>query len=390
MSATTAAIVGIGATAFSQDSGRSELHLSVEAILAAVTDAGLAVHDIDGLVSFDMDTSTSGEVARSLGLPTVRFFPTTSYGGGGTCSTVQLAAIALGSGDAEVVVCYRGLNERSGTRFGLPAPLPSGSGATAAVVARSWGATFGLVSPADTWAMLARRYMHEYGACSADFGRVTVAAREFAATNPRARFHGRPITLEEHQASRWIVEPLHLLDCCMESDGAVAVALTRLERARDLRQPPVVVAAAASGFAQGQLGMAGFYRDELSGLPELQEIGKRLWQRAGAGPGDMDLAILYDHFTPSVLFQLEALGFCARGEAPAFVDDGNLGLAGTLPVNPHGGQLGEAYIHGFNGVAEAVRQLRGSAVNQVQGASRAVVTSGTGLPTSGMILEIAG
>jgi acetyl-CoA acetyltransferase len=258
---------------------------------------------------------------------------------------------------------------------------------TSSGVDGSWSYPFGLATPAAWVAMVARRYMHEYGATSEDFGRVAVTMRAHAATNPKAWFHGRPITLEEHQSSRWICDPLHLLDCCQESDGGVALVVTSAERAADLPNRPAVVRAAAQGSGPDQYIMTSYYRDDLAALPEMGVVGRQLWRQSGLGADDVDVAILYDHFTPFVLVQLEELGFCERGEAPAFVADGRIGLSGTLPVNPHGGQLGEAYIHGMNGIAEAVRQIRGTSVNQVPGASRVVVTAGTGVPTSGLVLS---
>jgi acetyl-CoA acetyltransferase len=228
--------------------------------------------------------------------------------------------------------------------------------------------------------------MHEFGATSEDFGRVAVADRRHAATNPKAWFYEKPITLEEHQLSRWIVEPLHLLDCCQESDGAQAVVVTSVARARDLPHPPAVIRAAAQGAGRDQDMMTSYYRESISGLPEMGLVARQLWNTTGLGPADIDVAIIYDHFTPFVLCQLEEFGFCARGEAKDFLRDGNIELGGTLPVNTHGGQLGEAYIHGMNGIAEGVRQVRGTSVNQVDGAGHVLVTAGTGVPTSGLIL----
>jgi acetyl-CoA acetyltransferase len=185
------------------------------------------------------------------------------------------------------------------------------------------------------------------------------------------------------------VEPLRLLDCCQESDGAVALVVTSLERARDLPQPAVLIKAAAQGSGPDQYVMNSYYRDDLTGLPEMGVVGRQLWQRSGLSPVDIRTAVLYDHFTPYVLMQLEELGFCGRGEAPGFVAGGAIEIGGVLPLNPHGGQLGEAYIHGMNGIAEAVRQVRGTAVNQVPGDGPVLVTAGTGVPTSGLILAAA-
>jgi acetyl-CoA acetyltransferase len=379
-----AAIVGIGATEFSKDSGRSELQLAAEAVLAAVADAGLRPSDVDGLTTFTMETNSEIHVARTTGIGDLTFFSKIGYGGGAACATVQQAAMAVATGVADVVVCYRAFNERSGHRFGsgLSRSEPTSEG-----IAMSWVSTFGLMTPAAWVAMFARRYMHEYGATSEDFGRVSVADRKHAATNPKAWFYGQPITLEEHQASRWIVEPLHLLDCCQETDGGQALVVTTTERARDLAQTPAVIAGAAQGAATGQESMVSYYRDDIAGLPEMGLVADQLWAQSGIGPEDVQTAVIYDHFTPFVLQQLEEFGFCKRGEAKDFLADGAIELGGRLPVNTHGGQLGEAYLHGMNGIAEAVRQLRRTAVNQVPDVHNVLVTAGTGVPTSGLVLS---
>lgn len=380
-----AAIVGIGATEFSKESGRSELQLSVEAVQAALADCGLTPRDVDGLTTFTMDTSSEIAVARELGCGELRFFSRINFGGGGACATVQQAAMAVATGVADVVVAYRGFNERSGSRFGQFS-VAAAEQVNTNGLDNAWTYPMGLGTPAATVAMQARRYMHEYGATSEDFGRVAVADRRHAATNPDAFFHGRPITLEDHQASRMIVEPLHLLDCCQESDGAVAIVVVSAERARDLRQRPAYVAAAAQGSGVDQFVMTSYYRRDI-GIPEMGVVGRELWRQSGLGPGDMATAVLYDHFTPYVLMQLEELGFCGRGEAPAFIADGAIEIGGRLPLNTHGGQLGEAYIHGMNGIAESVRQVRGTSVNQVDAVEHVLVTAGTGVPTSGLVLS---
>ncbi|MFI1174123.1 lipid-transfer protein [Streptomyces melanogenes] len=376
-----AAIVGIGATEFSKDSGRSELKLAVEAVRAALDDAGLTPDDVDGMVTFTMDTSPEITVAQAAGIGELSFFSRIHYGGGAACATVQQAALAVASGVAEVVVCYRAFNERSGRRFGsgVQHREPSAEGA-----ALGWSLPFGLLTPASWVAMAAQRYLHAYGLTPEAFGHVAVVDRRHAATNPAAYFYGRPITLAEHAASRWIVEPLRLLDCCQETDGGQAIVVTTAERARDLRRPPAVITAAAQGAGRRQEGMTSFYRDGLTGLPEMGVVARQLWRTSGLTPAEIDVAILYDHFTPFVLMQLEEFGFCGPGEAADFV------AADTVALNTHGGQLGEAYLHGMNGIAEAVRQVRGLAVNQIPGAGRVLVTAGTGVPTSGLVLSADG
>ncbi|MFE7778333.1 lipid-transfer protein [Streptomyces sp. NPDC057445] len=372
-----AAVVGIGATEFSKDSGRSELKLAVEAVRAALDDAGLSPADVDGMVTFTMDTSPEITVAQAAGIGELSFFSRIHYGGGAACATVQQAALAVATGVAEVVVCYRAFNERSGRRFGAGVQQrePSAEGA-----ALGWNIPFGLLTPASWVAMAAQRYLYTYGLTPEAFGHVAVTDRRHAARNPAAYFHGRPITLADHAASRWIAEPLRLLDCCQETDGGQAVVVTSVERARDLPHPPAVIVAAAQGAARAQEQMTSYYRDDLTGLPEMGVVARQLWRTSGLRPASVDVGILYDHFTPFVLMQLEEFGFCKPGEAADFV------AADALPLNSHGGQLGEAYLHGMNGIAEAVRQLRGTSVNQIPGAATTLVTAGTGVPTSGLIL----
>ncbi|HEY2303530.1 MAG TPA: lipid-transfer protein [Acidimicrobiales bacterium] len=380
------AIAGIGATAFTKNSGKSELRLAVEACVAACDDAGIDPSEVRGLSTFTMENNTENEVMRSLGIPELTHFSRIHFGGGAPCGTIQLAAMAVNEGIADYVLCYRAFNERSGRRFGSGVQ-DQPAGATTEQAQYSWSSPYGLLTPASWVAMFATRMMHEFGVTSEDFGRIAVADRKHAATNPAAHFFGRPITLEEHQASRWIVEPLHLLDCCQESDGGQALLVTTLERARDLRQRPAVIAGGAQGMADGQQMMRSYFRDSLVDLPEMATCARQLWESSGLSAADIQTAVIYDHFTPLVLPQLELFGFCPRGEAKDFIADGNIEVGGELPINTHGGQLGEAYIHGMNGIAEAVRQVRGTAVNQVDGVHHALVTAGTAVPTSALVLS---
>ncbi len=381
------AIAGIGATEFSKDSGRSELRLAVEAVSSALADAGLEPSDVDGYVTFSMDNNPAIEINRYLGGGDLTFFSRVHYGGGAACATVLQAAMAVATGVANTVVCYRAMNERSMQRFGTGVqgrrPMPTTESAHF-----GWYAPYGLLTPASWVAMMGQRYLYETGATTEDFGRVSVAARKHAASNPEAWFYQQPISLEDHQNSRWIIAPLRLLDCCQESDGAVAVVVTSLARARDLRQSPAVIRAAAQGASHEQQMMTGFYSADITGLPEMGLVARQLYATAGLGPDDIRTATIYDHFTPFVLSQLEEFGFCKKGEAKDFVKDGNIEMGGRLPINTHGGQLGEAYIHGMNGISEAVRQIRGTAVNQVKDVENTVVTAGTGVPTSGLILGV--
>lgn len=382
----TTAIAGIGATEFTKNSGRTPLALAVEACQKALDDAGVAPEQVNGIVTFSAEQNTEIEVARNLGIPELTHFSMIHHGGGAACGTIAQAAMAVNSGQADYVLVYRAFNERSWHRFGAGVQ-DRPAGAEVPEVSFSWSSPFGLLTPASWVAMFATRYMHEYGATSEDFGRVAVADRKHAATNPAAHFYQRPITLEDHQNSRWIMWPLHLLDCCQESDGGQALLVTTLERAKDLKQPAVVISAAAQGSSSGQQMMRSYYRESITGIPEMALCARQLYESARMSPNDIQAAIIYDHFTPLVLPQLEEFGFCGRGEAKDFVRDGHLELGGRLPMNTNGGQLGEAYIHGMNGIAEAVRLCRGTAVNQVPGARNVLVTAGTAVPTSALILS---
>ena len=384
-----AAIAGIGATEFSKFSGRSEMRLACEAVTAALADAGLKPADVDGLCTFAMDHNPEIELFRNIGGKELKFFSRVEYGGGAACAPILQASMAIATGVAEVVVCYRAMNERSEMRFGTGYLPQAAQAATFEQTHFSWYSGAGLITPASWVAMSARRYMNEYGATSEDFGRVSVACRRHAANNPAAWFYGKPITLEEHQQSRWIVDPLKLLDCCQESDGAVALVVVSAARARDLRHKPALIRAAAQGACDGQQMMTSFYRDHIEDLPEMALVARQLYDMAEVGPADIQTAVIYDHFSPFVLPQLEAFGFCERGEAKDFIKDGAIEVGGRLPLNTHGGQLGEAYIHGVNGIAEGVRQIRGSSCNQVSKVEHVLVTAGTGVPTSGLILAAA-
>jgi acetyl-CoA acetyltransferase len=376
MKAAGAAIAGIGQTEFSKDSGRSELQLAAEASLAAIADAGLTPADIDGTVTFAIDPSDELSLIRTLGIPELHYTARTRGGGGGANATIQLAATAVLAGAADAVLVYRAFNERSGRRFGQPV-------AGLRDPTWNWYQPFGVDTPAKIYGLQFQRYMARYGATNEDFGRYTVVARRHAATNPAAWFYGRPITLDDHQSSRWIVEPvLRLLDCCQESDGGVALVVTRDDRLDDLPSGGArIVAADQVQLANGD-EMFNYFHPEMAEFPEAMSLGRRLYERAGVGPDDIDVAMIYENFSPIVHIQLEAYGFCGPGEASEFIAAGNIDIGGRIPVNTNGGLLGEAYIHGMNNITEAVRQVRGTAANQVAGAARILVATGR----SGLIL----
>jgi len=378
-----AAIVGIGQTEFSKNSGRSELQLACEAVKAALDDAGLSPADVDGMTTFTMDTNDEIEVARAVGIGDLTFFSRVPHGGGAAIGVIQQAVMAVATGVAECVVVYRAFNERSGRRYSIGV---ADTLVTADAIHWSWYMPFGLLTPASWVAMYTRRYMHEYGCTSLDLARVAVSTRKHAVNNPGAFFYGKPLSLEEHQASRFIAEPLRLFDCCQESDGGCAQVITTVERARDLRAKGAVVRGIGQAAGAEQENMTSFYRPSITHLPEMDRVAQQVYAMSELGPADVDAAIIYDAFTPVVLWQLESFGFCGRGEARDFVKDGALEVGGRLPCNTHGGQLSEAYIHGMNGVNEGVRLIRGASLNQPAKNEHVLVTAGVGVPTSGMIL----
>ncbi|HXA60520.1 MAG TPA: acetyl-CoA acetyltransferase [Streptosporangiaceae bacterium] len=371
-----AAIAGVGYTPFSKNSGVSTLTLACDAILAALADAGLTVDDVDAIATHRVGDSTPPwVVAPALGVPEVTWYLDQFGGGSVSHSVIAQAAMAVASGVASTVVCYRAINARSEFRMGGtgrgPAPLFD----------VQYQAPYGYFAPPQQFAMFARTHMNRYGTTHEQFGAVAVAQRAHAVKNPRA-LKRDPITLDDYLASRYIAEPLRLLDCCLETDGACAVVVTSAERARDLAQPAVLISGAAWG--GGDSMFSGTSTDFT--VTEAARIAPRLYGMAGVGPADIDVAEIYDCFTYSVIVQLEDYGFCAKGSGGPYAESGS-----AVPFNTHGGFLSEGYVHGMNHVAEAVSQLRGTAGDrQVPGAEIALSTAQPGYVlagTSALILK---
>lgn len=379
------AIVGVGETEFSVDAGRPELTLATEAAIAALADAGMTPADVDGMVCFAMDEAQHVELAQSLGIRDLSWFGEIAGGGGAGAACVAHACAAVAAGMAETVLVYRAVRARSGAwRFGQgrvsSRPRPA-KGAYAFL------GPYGYTSPPVLFAMIARNWMEATGSTVDHLGAVAVTFRTHAQRNPRARMYGRPMTLEDHHASRLIAEPYRLLDCCLESDGAVALVVTSVERAADCAQPPAVVLAGA----QGSGPMGHDWPLGVHGERPGADVGRRLWQMSGLRPDDVDCAQMYDHFTGQVLMQLEDLGMFGVGEAgPAALEGALAWPDGALPTNTSGGHLSEAYLHGFNIMSEGVRQIRGTSTSQVEGAEVVLCSSaGGGLPTSALLLAPA-
>jgi acetyl-CoA acetyltransferase len=385
------AIVGVGATPYwrrGQSWPRTMTELAGDAILAAVEEAGLSVKDIDGFAYYSEAGAGYGDkfdtalFMETLGIPEVTFSATLTSGGGGAAGSIGLARAAILAGDANVVVTVMALQQakqRLGSVFAAVAPNPI----------NSFLQPSGLSGPGHLMSVLTRRHMHDYGTRREAFAEIAISQRQNALNRPKAIMRD-PITLEDYFNARMIADPLCLLDFCLETDGAIAVITTSVDRAKDLRQPPVPVVAAAHGGAKDWGRAFGWF-----GMPQETfassghaAVATHLFRRAGVGPEDIDVALLYDHFSPMVLMQLEDYGFCKKGEGGEFVESGAIRYkGGSIPVNTHGGQLSECYIIGMTHILEGVEQMRGTAINQVADAELALVTGGpAALPVSGLIL----
>ena len=373
-----AAIVGIGQTPFAKQLEPTETRLAIDAILAALADAGIDASEVDGFASYTLETTDEVEIAKSIGAGDVTFFSQVGYGGGAGPATIGHLAMAIASGQCRVGVAWRSRKRGSGPRPWTGAQQPSAPGA--------WTRPHGLLRPVDEIAVLTRRYMHEYGATREHLANVALAVRAHANRNPNALMYEKPLTREQYLAARWISEPLCLFDNCLETDGALACVLVAADRARDCPHPPALVHAFAQGLPAQHQTMVNYWCDDPLVGPAWT-CARQLWSRSDVRPEDVRVAQLYDAFTPLVLLSLEGYGLCERGEAGVFTEDGALGPGGRLPVNTSGGGLSEAYVHGFNLILEGVRQMRGTSTSQVDGAESTLVTGGEGVPTSAVLLR---
>ena len=372
--------MGVGYTALSKRSGRSVLSLATEACRNAVLDAGLELRDVDGIASFRFmeDSVPTQAVATTLGLDPANYLLDSALGGQAPCYLVMHAAMAVDAGLADTVVVYRALNGRSGARVGtnrVPGP------------ATDFRYPVGFSAYAQFIAMWARRYLIETGATNDDLAAVAIAQREWAALNDRAMLR-KPLTIDEYYAAPWVADPFRVPDCTIEVDGACAVVVTSLERARDLRHLPVVVEGAAYVAGRGpglDMGDAMLWPDLSRNYTSL--IADDLWGGSGVTAADVDIAEIYDCFTTSALLGIEGLGLAPRGGGGDLVRSGATRPGGSKPINTNGGLLSEGYLHGMNTVAEAVLQLQGRCGERtVAGAETCVVTSGALTDGSGLVL----
>ena len=372
------AIAGIGHTEYSSNSGRSELHLALEAIMSAVKDAGLDCKDIDGIVGDNPSRVDVMTIGSALGVKKFGFFIETEFAGGGVPSGLLHAIAGIQAGRATHVVCFKALN--GSTKNSVPAfefvVQPHELG---------FAKPFGLLNPVAYAALAARRHMHHYGTASRHFGAIALACRKHANRNPNTIMHDHPMTIEDHQQSSIVADPLRLWDCYVEADGAAACVVTSAERARDLKQQPVYIMAASQACGPG---FSGGTIDPTVKENETTLLAQNLFPMAGLTPRDIDVIQIYDDFTPLVLMTIEDLGFCEKGEGGGFVQDGRLEWPdGKLPMNTSGGNLSEGCIEGFNHIIEAVKQLRGVSTAQVKDAEIVLVSGANGVATSGLILR---
>lgn len=381
-----ACIVGIGQSEYSRwgEMGqRTELDLTIEAVLSACSDSGLSSHLVDGYASFSDDRNEPALIMSALGGEQLRWSSIVwGGGGGGSCGALAHAAAAVESGAANYVAVYRGLCQGQYFRFGKFHPWSPDAEFTA---------PYGLLSPVQMFALLVRRHMHLYGTTVEQMAEVALTCRANANRNPKAVMYGQTLDFETYINSRMIADPLRKYDCCLETDGAAALLVTTLERARDLNTRVVRILSASQGSSFGWgTGMLGGHNmpEDIYASGNARAMAKELFANASVEPNDIDVAQLYDAFTGTVLMSLEDYGFCGEGEGGQYVGEGHLRWPhGQLPANTAGGLLSEAYIHGFNLLIEGVRQMRGDSTSQVVDAQLCLVSGGESVtPTSGAIL----
>ena len=366
------AVVGIGETTYYKhgQAPDPEVALALQAILAACEDAGLSPLEIDGFASYSNDRNEPSRLAAALGLPELRFSNMQwGGGGGGGSAAVGNAAAAILSGMSDCVVVFRALAQGQFQRFGTASGAKTVSGEQALTF------PYGLFSPAQRFAMRVMRFLHEHGLDPAVQRAIALASYHHAQQNPRAVMHGRPLTPEAYDASRWIVEPFRLYDCCLENDGAAALILMPAERAADMRQKPAYILGVAQG-SEHRNG-ARSHNAPLYATSSFTTVAPHLYAMAGLEPKDVNVVQSYENFTGGVLMSLVEHGFFKPSEAEEFLTFENLTAPrGRLPLNTSGGNLAECYMHGLELQIEAIRQIRGTSTNQVPDAQVSMVCSG--------------
>lgn len=366
------AVAGVGETAYYKrgEAPDAEFKLALDAIQTACADAGINPRDVDGFASYSNDRSDPSRLAAALGCKELRFANMQwGGGGGGGSGAVGNAAAAIHAGMAEVVVVFRALAQGQFGRFGQGPRRNTIAGEFAHTV------PYGLMSPAQMFAMKVVRFMHDWGVEQAALRAISLACYEHAQANPRAVMHGRPLDEATYDTSRWIVEPFHLYDCCLENDGAAAMVLVSAERARDLPHKPAYLLGAVSG--SHYRAAAPVHNTPDYATSTFKTLAPRLYDMAGVGPGDVDVLQSYENFTGGVLMSIVEHGFCTPEACnDFFTKDRFVAPSGELPLNTSGGNLAECYMHGLGLNIEAVRQLRGESTSQVPDVDVSMVISG--------------
>jgi acetyl-CoA acetyltransferase len=358
------AITGVGETKYLRGTDRTPTSFQLEASLNAIRDAGLKPSDIDGLIPYGHG-AVAEDFITNFGIKDLRFSATTPMGGASAVASIQCALAVIDAGICNHVLLSLGRTGYSGGRIGTRVQqMPQFR------IIGEFEMPSGAIAPAQLYAVMARRHMEMYGTTSRQLGSIAVSTREHAMRNPNATMQ-RPMTLDDHQASRMISDPLRLLDCSLESDGGAAVVISAPDRARDLRKRPIMVMGVAEGHPDSPSVIT--QRPDLTTLG-LAKAAPKAFAMAGVTHADIDVAEVYDCFTYIVMCQMEDMGFCKKGEGGAFVENGALGIDGRLPVNTHGGLLSEAHMAGMNHIVELARQLRGEASVQVPDAEIGLVT----------------
>ena len=348
----------------------AEFKLALEAIIKACADAGISPKKIDGFASFSNDRSDSSRLAAALGIDDLRFSNMQwGGGGGGGSGAIANAAAAIATGQAECVVVFRALAQGQFGRFGQGPRRNTVSGESAHTV------PYGLMSPAQMFAMKVNRFMYLNDVKQEVLRAISLASYRHAQNNPRAVMYGRPLDEEKYDASRWIVEPFHLYDCCQENDGAAAMILVPAERIRDFDHAPCYVLSAVAG-SHHRAG-APVHNAPDYATSAFKSCAPRLFEMAKLGPGDVEVLQSYENFTGGVLMSIVEHDFCAPSECNEFFNVDNLtGPNAKLPLNTSGGNLAECYMHGLGLIIEAVRQVWGASTNQVDSADVSMVISG--------------
>lgn len=374
------AIVGIGETEFSKSIDSTELNLACKAIKNALDDAGISPDQVDALGSFTYEETPEFEIARNLGLGNLTYWSQAPYGGGASCAAIGQVAMAIASGISNVGVIWRS------RKRGDPSSRMWSHTNEKIFDHWKWSRPSGLVRPVDESSMLMRRYMHQYKYSREDLASVSISLRQYANQNNKALMQNKSLTLDDYMSARMISDPLCLFDNCLESDGAIAIVIANLEIAKNLNNIPAIIHSYSQGMNKEHQLMTHYHGDDP--LESSSYItASNLWNLSDYSALDVDVAEIYDAFSPMIPFSLEAYNFCSKGQALKLINDGLISIDGDLPVNTSGGSLSEVYLHGMNLVTEAVRQIRGSATTQVKNAKLALVTTCDATPNAAILLK---